>query len=156
MQSTYYPWTELINAFVDNIPKRLELMEASAALSLSPLQELNEFRILSIGGPRQCGKTEALLNFMINHEHVKLNTRSFYQRYFESRLGEAKFAKIYMDRHTLHHLTSFESLTEPNPFVGIKFMIFDNAEDEAFHYFTQIFNMRRDWFDPDFMVISVL
>lgn len=156
MKSTYYPWPELINAFIDNIPRRLELMEASAPC-WNPVQELAEFRTLVISGPRQCGKTEAVIQGILSRDKVKLSTHPTSVPYFKSKLGEERFNQFFMSGDLLGQYAGFhKGVGGTNPFEGIKFMVFDDSEDDAFECFKTIFQTHRDWFDPEFMVILAL
>lgn len=149
------PWDKLIEAYITNIPQRLELLKVSGGL-FSRDAELREFRTLEIHGPRQCGKTEALLQYILKNHNVKFCIPKIYSGYYTQRLGELVFTQGYIEEHSMMlEVAQPHCVDNYNPFAGVKVLIFDEVHQSAWDDFVQLFTTRPEWFDPEFMVIRV-
>ena len=149
------PWDKLIEAFIANIPQRMELMKAGGGL-FTRESAFREFHTLEIHGPRQCGKTEAALQFILNNRNVKFCIPKIYKGYYERRLGEMLFNQGYIEEHSLMlEVAQPHCVDDHNLFAGVKVLIFDENHQSAWEDFIKLYMTRPEWFDPEFMVIRL-
>lgn len=149
------PWDKLIEAFIANIPQRMELMKVSGGVYTSE-SELREFRTLEIHGPRQCGKTETILQYILKNDGVKFCIPKMFVSYYTHRLGDEKFDKGYIAEDTLMlEVCQPHCVDDFNPFSDVKVLIFDEPQKSAWSDFIQLFKAHPEWFHPEFMVIRL-
>lgn len=144
----YMPWDLLINAFLRGMPDRLKLQEQ--CMSDNQLFNLREFHVLTIGGPRQCGKTNAVLDMVREHAHARFIKNSGIHTPYavkrEAILQERSLEKVGITQDDLK---------------GVKILVIDNEgypENELSPYklLETMYVLHNDWFEPDVMVLRVL
>lgn len=64
------PWSELIAAFIDSLPDRKRMEEQCK--HKDNLLTFSEFRLLTIGGHRQSGKTESARQLVLSNKKARL------------------------------------------------------------------------------------
>jgi hypothetical protein len=146
------PWDELLQAFAADVPRRMKTIHT--ALYQDPVAELCDLRTLSLTGPRQCGKTESLLQFILGRDDVKFSTKDIFLPYYKRRLGE-KF-KNYLPILTLSKdLTLVLDEQDKEAIAGVKFLVLDCISPEEFRTFVDTYSANQHHFDPEFMIIRM-
>lgn len=151
----YYPWAELIDAFVSNLPKRKKLF--GIAYNNPNTNLLNDQKVLALSGPRQCGKTEAVIDFILKNKETKFNTQQMFVPYYKKRLGD-RF-NDYISAGQLQSLEENAFLQKEvvqEMFGGVKFLVFDDANPQAYPAFKELYHRFHSVFDPDLMIIRIL
>jgi hypothetical protein len=149
------PWDKMIQAFMANIPQRMAMIEQYP--SHNRMFELREFRLLSLSGPRQCGKTQALIDFVKNVSRVKFCTPEFFLPTWKHQLDGRKFEETYLSAPDL----TVSMYKRPvgdlqyNPFAGVKLFIMDGVDGPTYSDFIRMYSSLPEWFDPEFMVIRM-
>jgi hypothetical protein len=146
--NVYMPWMELMAAFFGAIPFRRQLQEQ--CLNDNPLFNLREFHVLTIGGPRQCGKTQALLSVMRGNEDARFIKNS----------GVFTPAEVLRDPDL--NARAFEKVGITKEMLeGVKILLIDNGgypegDLSPYRLLETMYVLHNDWFDPDLVVIRVL
>jgi hypothetical protein len=147
-KKVYMPWMELIAAFLEAIPYRRE--RQAECLNNNPLFNLREFHVLTIGGPRQCGKTQAVVSLLEGNPDARFirNSNGYLPDQIKNNpeLLERTFVKVGITKEMLE---------------GVTILVMDNdgrPEDEMSPYrmLETMYAIHTDWFDPDLVVIRVL
>ena len=149
LASNYMPWEELIKAFNDNLPKRLKLEEASL-MADRPKTALREFRLLTIGGQRQCGKTIA------GFETVRKNPNA---RLIGTRTDG--FPSLPQNDTVVRSRILMTKDIDQKSLEGVKLVVIDtdgyqHPFDDPYTELVALYSQHRDWFDPEFSIIRIL
>lgn len=129
-----YPWQELMQAFINNSPRRLEMESVLPRMDASFL--FKEFRRLQIRGPRQSGKSIAAIAIATVNEDVGIIRRDD--------VTHPVFDKI---------ITTYPMDDDfKEKIKGIKVLILD---DVNLAYWT-FYLSNKEWFHPEFCVIEIV
>ncbi len=147
--NTYMPWAELIQAFMFDLPNRMR-REKIVNLSGDPMFALREFRVLTIGGARQCGKTQTAF------QTVRENISS---RLMGTRLGG--FPSLPQNDEVLRSRLIEQHQLDEYHLKGVKLLVIDHdgrhdPNDDPYATLEEVYRTHPDWFDPDFSVVRIL
>ena len=149
-----FPWFDLMRAFIDDAPRRQELLKDCG--SLHPSMEMSELRVLTLGGPRQCGKTEALFKLIKGRSDIRFSILSLYIPFYKARLGNDYLGKLFpIDLFDLDKFDT-EMRNGFNPFKDVRILVTDNLDPNYQKRLEDIYSLYKKHFHPDFMVIHVL
>ena len=143
------PWEALVKAFILDLPNRVR-HEKLSGLSAEPLVALREFRVLTIGGPRQRGKTQTA--FQIVRENIQSRLLGTHSGGFPSlpQNDEVIYSRL-LEQHRLDEYT----------LKGVKLLVIDHdgrrdPSDDPYAALEEVYSANPEWFDPDFSVIRFL
>lgn len=147
--NNYMPWAELIQAFMLDLPNRMRRMEI-AQMSDKPLMALREFRVLTMGGLRQSGKTQTA--FQVVRENIQ-------SRLIGTRRGG--FPSLPQNDEVLRSRLLEEHQLDQMHLAGVKLLVIDHdgrqdPNDDPYAVLEEVYRTHPDWFDPDFSVIRFL
>lgn len=149
----HMPWLEMIQAFAADVPRRMKLIHDG--LYDGSRAELYDLRLLTLAGPRQCGKTESLLQFILSRDDVKFSTKDIFLPYYRRRLGDEKF-KNYLPMLTLSKdLELVFDDQDKAAVAGVKFLVLDTITDAEFRTLEDTYVTNKHHFDPEFMIIRM-
>lgn len=142
------PWNELIGAFITSLPRRLEEEKISNTNDL--MKNLKEFRILTIGGHKKCGKSTAAFKIVRENKHARLMG-------FQS-TGFPSLDKN--DTVVRSRIFTTNDLIKDN-LIGLKILVVDtngfhNHKNNPFDVLLRVYYKHHDWFDPEFSIIHIL
>lgn len=150
----HMPWFELMQALINDTPRRVQLIKESPAMD--PIMEMRELRIMTLGGPRQCGKTEALLKIIKGRSDVRFSILSYFIPFYKARLQDHYLGKLFpIDLFEMDNFAT-EISNGNNPFAGVKILVTDNLQPHYQKYLEEIYYQYKAYFDEDFMVIHVI
>lgn len=141
------PWDDLIDAFLEDAPTRNKQIARSGFKR--GLVELREFRVLTIGGPRQTGKSKAGARIVQEHPEAYM-----LGGWTHSDQGKFRQIKIPAEKSLeLHEL-------KPAKLADVKILVIENDFSErSLNYYKaleQVYAQRPEWFHPEFSVIRIL
>ncbi|BAW19184.1 hypothetical protein [Ralstonia phage RP31] len=141
------PWDDLIWVFLRNAPRRIEQIEQS--LIKDPLSQLREFRVLTIGGPRQSGKTDAVMHIVKKHSGARLMGGWVIGSHGKTRQVEVPAEKS-LELHELvpEKLKDVKTLVIESDFTAHSFNYYGAVEE--------VYATHPEWFHPEFSIIHVL
>ncbi len=145
----YMPWELLIKAFMLDLPNRMKRLEATN-MGNDHLFSLREFRVLTIGGARQCGKTQTAF------QTVRENISS---RLMGTRLGG--FPSLPQNDEVLRSRLIEQHQLDEYHLKGVKLLVIDHdgrrdPNDDPYATLEEVYRTHPDWFDPDFSVVRIL
>jgi hypothetical protein len=149
-----FPWFEMIQAFIDDAPRRQQLLRD--CVSMPPSTEMSELRVMTLGGPRQCGKTEALFKIIKGRDDVRFSIKSIFIPYYKARLGNDYLGKLFpID---LFEVSKFDEEIRNgiNPFQNVRVLVTDNLDAHIQKDLKEIYSLYKEYFHPDFMVVHVI
>lgn len=145
----YMPWELLIKAFMLDLPNRMRRIEI-AQMSDKPLMALREFRVLTMGGLRQSGKTQTA--FQVVRENIQ-------SRLIGTRCGG--FPSLPQNDEVLLSRLLEEHQLDQMHLAGVKLLVIDHdgrrdPNDDPYAELEKVYSEHSEWFDPDFSVIRIL
>jgi hypothetical protein len=147
--SKQMPWTELIEAFVANLPIRSWAEEMTGG-GVSRAKLFKEYRTLTIGGYRQCGKTSTAFKMVRDNPDARL--MGTYLKGFPSLAGD--------DVVVRSRIINIQDISAEHLF-GVKLLFIDTGGyksrmDDPYTDMSLIYDQYPSWFDPEFSVIHIL
>lgn len=144
------PWDDLIWVFLREAKTRIAQIKQS--LITEPVSQLREYRVLTLGGPRQTGKSVVGQQAVKQREWARLIVRTAPGGEGVAYLNLHE--KVEARRLELHQLV--QSKLE-----GVTVLVIDNngyPVDTAspYHAVEKLYHQHPEWFHPEFSIIHIL
>lgn len=145
------PWDDLVWVFLREAKTRVKLIEQ--ARMNDPLMQLREYRVLTLGGPRQCGKSALAQQTVRGRDNARLMINQGIAGHGVAHLNLDE--KVEARRIESHHLVE-------SKLKDVTTLVIDNegrlayTPTSPYYLVEQAFVTHPEWFHPEFSIVNIL
>jgi predicted AAA+ superfamily ATPase len=145
------PWDDLVWVFLREAKTRVKQIEEQ--LITNPLMQLREFRVLTIGGPRQTGKSTLAQQTVRQRDNARLM--------INTGVGGHGVAHLKLDERVETRRLEPHQLVQ-SKLKDVVTLVIDNEGRNAYtssspyYLIERVYEQHPEWFHPEFSVVNIL